>query len=54
METIAARLRKVAGDVRVEVERVASIPRSSRGKFRSVVSLLSPEEQEQLRLTGKP
>ncbi len=54
METIAARLRKVAGDVRVEVERVASIPRSSRGKFRSVVSLLTPEEQEQLRLTGKP
>jgi phenylacetate-CoA ligase len=50
---IGARLRKVAGDVSVRVVRVASIPRTRRGKFRAVVSLLSPEVKESLRRAGQ-
>ncbi len=37
------------GDVEVIVERVQSIPRNSRGKFRAVVSLISEEERRRAR-----
>lgn len=37
------------GPVRVTVERVTEIPRSSRGKFRAVISRLTAEQRRQLR-----
>jgi phenylacetate-CoA ligase len=51
-ETLRTRLRSRVGEAGVEVERVAEIPRSSRGKFRAVVSLLPPEEKDRLRRAG--
>jgi phenylacetate-CoA ligase len=53
-ETLRSRLRQRVGEARVSVERVTEIPRSSRGKFRAVVSLLTPEDKQRLRQAGKP
>lgn len=43
--TMASRLRDRMGDVAVEFERVAEIPRTARGKFRAVVCELSDDEK---------
>jgi phenylacetate-CoA ligase len=43
--TIADRVRERMGDVRVVVERVTEVPRTSSGKLRAVVSNLTPEER---------
>lgn len=43
---IVERLRQRLGDVRVVVERVAEVPRTSNGKVRAVVCGLSAEERE--------
>ncbi len=45
---MATRIRERLGDIAVEFERVAEIPRSARGKFRAVVCELSPEERSGL------
>jgi phenylacetate-CoA ligase len=44
-QTIMDRLRERMGDVRVLVEHVDEIPRTSNGKLRAVVCNLSPEER---------
>jgi phenylacetate-CoA ligase len=36
------------GDVRVIIERVAAIERTERGKFRSVISKLPPQQREEI------
>ncbi len=39
------RIRERMGDVEIEMEKVTKIPRTTRGKFRSVICELSPEEK---------
>ncbi|MGH7607744.1 MAG: hypothetical protein ACREME_10415, partial [Gemmatimonadales bacterium] len=43
--TIAERIRERLGDVRVTVQRVPDVPRTPNGKFRAIVSRLTPAER---------
>jgi phenylacetate-coenzyme A ligase PaaK-like adenylate-forming protein len=43
--TIVERLQERMGDVRVIVDRVSEVPRTSNGKLRTIVCQLSPEER---------
>lgn len=49
IETIKHNMRLHVGSVRTEVKPVAAIPRSPSGKFRAVISNLSPQEKGRLR-----
>jgi len=49
---IAARIRDRLGDVRVTIEEVAEIPRTSNGKLRAVVCQLPESERARLRAGG--
>ncbi|HUJ10914.1 MAG TPA: hypothetical protein VL171_12900 [Verrucomicrobiae bacterium] len=48
-EMIRQRFAERLGPVEVEIETVAAIPRTERGKFRSVICKLSPEERSRAR-----
>ena len=48
-ETLRERMRMRLGEIHVDVERVTEIPRTRRGKFQAVLSLLPEEEKQRLR-----
>jgi len=52
-ESIRQRFARRLGPVEVVIEKVAAIPRTERGKFRSVICNLSPEEKSRIRRTQR-